>query len=134
MGGTSPRAVDQGPVHPMNSNLDQPCHMKVGSSRESLPSSVRNAPSGLRAAIRRKQNNESAKRCRERRNVEREMVRARYEESVARIARIESVLEEISATTGNKAAADAVQRSRRIADGSARNRASDPSKFYGDPF
>lgn len=62
-----------------------------------LPRSTRNVPPELRAAIRRKQNNESAKRCRQRENAELDEMEMKYLQNKARIDILERQVEELAA-------------------------------------
>lgn len=59
---------------------------------DGVPRSVRNAPSELRAVIRRRQNNESSKRCRERRMAELAYMQRKYKENHDRIRHLERTL------------------------------------------
>lgn len=97
-----------------------------------LPRSVRNAPIELRAAIRRRQNNESAKRSRERRKEERELMEKQYEENELRIGRLEKQVDDLSAVLMSKP-------SSHKRDGASASRARGHGghggqDFYGVPF
>lgn len=65
-------------------------------SPEQLPRSVRNAPKELRAAIRRRQNNESAKRSRERRRHEKELMEEKIRENELRLSSLERQVDDLA--------------------------------------
>lgn len=68
------------------------------SSFEEVPHSVRNASPELRAAIRRKQNSESAKRSRERKKAEENEMHRKVKENSKRIFHLEKQVDDLAAT------------------------------------
>lgn len=60
---------------------------------EDLPRSLRNAPLELRPAIRRRQNSESARRCRERKREEEKQIEQRFRNQESRLSSLEQKLD-----------------------------------------
>lgn len=65
-------------------------------SCDGLPDSVKNAPADLRAAIRKRQNSESARRSRERNRAEMEHMERKFEENKTRIKDLERTIDKLS--------------------------------------
>eukprot|EP00737_Agarophyton_chilense_P005300 gb/GEZJ01007744.1/.p1 GENE.gb/GEZJ01007744.1/~~gb/GEZJ01007744.1/.p1 ORF type:complete len:206 (-),score=34.97 gb/GEZJ01007744.1/:112-729(-) len=97
------------------------------SSMQELPKSVRNAAPELRTAIRRKQNNESAKRSREKKKLEEAEMFRKMQENDTRIGHLEQQVEKLTAALMSEEEKAATRR----------HTPSSPSTsagFYGDPF
>ena len=69
---------------------------------DSLPRSVKHAPPELRAAIRRRQNNEASKRSRDKQRNEMQLMERKYNENEMRLKSLEEKVEELSAELSPK--------------------------------
>lgn len=100
-----------------------------------LPRSVRNAPKDQRAAIRRRQNNESALRCRERKREEQQLMERQYNENQSRIDYLEKTVDEIVSVLASDTPPPKARKAgsglstKRRHDGDAKRK-----EFYGVPF
>ena len=90
---------------------------------DGLPRSVRYAPAELRPEIRRRQNNESSRRFRERRATHIQSMRRMYEENRSRIDDLERVVSQLSEEITATRPSETVMNASIMSDG-----------FYGAPF
>lgn len=140
--GTEKRLVvakEEGKVVPSSS---RPHHAVSPSSSQHRSSSaqVHDSSSEMRIAVRRKQNNESAKRCRERRKVEeKELQNQCRENSVliqqleTHVQNLEAVLTEKRRTKGKRV--NTAQKKKGESSSSSTGEYFEPhQRFFGDPF
>lgn len=107
------------------------------SSSQEVPDSVRTATPELRAAIRRKQNSESAKRSRERKKAEENEMRRKIEENSERISRLEKQVDSLAATLNAKRRIKRSEKEKNISNLEGEGRDSGSSskhKSFADPF
>lgn len=69
-------------------------------SDDGIPSSVRNAPKQLRRTIRRKQNKESARRGRERRYAQMDLIQKKHDNNHERIRQLEIAMDQLLSAVG----------------------------------
>lgn len=102
-----------------------------GSTSQDLPRSVRNAPADLRPAIRRRQNNESAKRSREKKREEDAEMQEVFDQNSERIQQLEKQVDDLTTMLSVKRSMKKrhdSQRKPEYPDGG------DGSGFFGIPF
>lgn len=109
-------------LHLTSSPDDSSVGMKSRGFNGDLPKSVKHAPAELRAAIRRRQNNEASKRSRDKQRAEMEMMEKKYNENETRLKLLEKQVEELSAELSTRT-------HRNNGGGSSRR-----DGYYGEPF
>lgn len=102
---------------------------KDTSSESRLPNGVRHRPPEMRKSIRRKQNNDSAKRGREKKRMETNEIRTAVRDNNHRIKKLENQVEDLEATLRAKRKA---RKSK--TDTNNPGEFFQREKFFGDPF
>lgn len=100
---------------------------------DNLPRGVRHRPPEMRTEIRRKQNNDSAKRGRERRRVENEEIKSQVKNNTQRIKKLENQVGDLEATLKEKRKTKKRGKDKGSA-GTEPGEFFEQQKFFGDAF